>query len=419
MKEGYLHYLFDRRKLGKRFTTTLGKSLTVESFGELNPNSGPDFLMAAVRLEEKTWHGHIEFHIKSSDWLKHGHQDDPAYKNVIAHFVLEHDREIMSGDYKLPVVELKNVVDSDEAEKFNDQFNFGNPLPCIGFPDLRQSLLNQIPLALQHRLNKKSNKIITLLSCYQGDQLKTLIHLLFLAFGGKVNQEGFVWMAEKFELEMLSKLDYDDFKIQAYLHGLSGFLANTTSRNNYVKALKDEFSFQKELYQLKSVPLDVWKSSAFRPAGHPTNRIAQLASLLSDQNFLHSLQDGEKDVLRLIKNQQPHTFWSRHTHFNASSSKSARNFMSDQFIDHLIINTVVPYYAAMGKLYDNADLTEKAVDLLKTLKPEQNNVIRKWKRLGIPVKNAADSQALIEMKTHFCRLKKCLQCKVGQAMMQI
>jgi hypothetical protein len=46
MREDYLHYLFASKSLGNTFTTTTGLTLTVQNFGALNPNSGPDFLNA-------------------------------------------------------------------------------------------------------------------------------------------------------------------------------------------------------------------------------------------------------------------------------------------------------------------------------------------------------------------------------------
>ncbi|MDZ7845695.1 MAG: DUF2851 family protein [Owenweeksia sp.] len=56
--------------------------------------------------------GNVEIHINSSDWLKHGHQHDRAYDNVILHVVYEHDKEIpdVNGE-ALPVPASKNRFD--------------------------------------------------------------------------------------------------------------------------------------------------------------------------------------------------------------------------------------------------------------------------------------------------------------------
>ena len=41
-----------------------------------------------------------------------------------------------------------------------------------------------------------------------------------------------------------------------------------------------------------------------------------------------------------------------------------------------------------------------------------------WKRIGISVKKAAGSQALIELKKQFCDQRKCLECEIGKELLQ-
>jgi hypothetical protein len=45
---------------------------------------------------------------------------------------------------------------------------------------------------------------------------------------------------------------------------------------------------------------------------------------------------------------------------------------------------------------------------------EQNQLIAGWKRIGISVKKASGSQALIELKKQFCDQRKCLECEIGK-----
>ena len=84
LREDYLHFLFEKRLLGSLFTTVDGDQLDIIDFGEYNLNAGPDFLDCIVELNGQKWAGPIEFHVRASDWRRHGHQDDPAYSNVIA-----------------------------------------------------------------------------------------------------------------------------------------------------------------------------------------------------------------------------------------------------------------------------------------------------------------------------------------------
>ncbi len=71
--------------------TAAGEPLTVMFCGKLNRDAGPDFLEAKIKVGKTILVGNIELHIKSSDWLKHGHQNDAAYQNLILHVVYEED----------------------------------------------------------------------------------------------------------------------------------------------------------------------------------------------------------------------------------------------------------------------------------------------------------------------------------------
>ena len=71
--------------------TTNGEQLTVIYSGKLNKDAGPDFLEARVKIGDTTLVGNVELHINSSDWLKHGHQHDASYRNLILHIVYNND----------------------------------------------------------------------------------------------------------------------------------------------------------------------------------------------------------------------------------------------------------------------------------------------------------------------------------------
>ena len=73
---------------------------------------------------------------------------------------------------------------------------------------------------------------------------------------------------------------------------------------------------------------------------------------------------------------------------------------------------------AYGSWKSDSSMIEKAVDLLIQLKPENNTFTRKWAETGIPAENAASSQALIELKTQYCDLKKCLSCSLGNTLLK-
>ena len=62
--------------------------------------------------------------------------------------------------------------------------------------------------------------------------------------------------------------------------------------------------------------------------------------------------------------------------------------------------------------------SDKAMDFLEQLPTEKNHITEVWAALGQTTKTAFDSQGVIEMYTHFCQPKQCLNCTVGTALLR-
>jgi hypothetical protein len=80
--------------------------------GYTNTDAGPDFKNAKIRIGEITWNGHVEIHVRASDWRRHNHQHDPAYENVVLHVVWDADEIVHRKDgTSIPALELNKLVD--------------------------------------------------------------------------------------------------------------------------------------------------------------------------------------------------------------------------------------------------------------------------------------------------------------------
>src|ERR1700744_121728 len=122
--------LFDRENL----QTTAGDAIEVFSAGLPNSDSGPDFHNARIRISDTTWAGNVEIHINSSDWHKHKHTNDQAYKNVILHVVYKDDEPIvLPNGRRLPTLELKDRIPDDLYGRYHNLI-YGNQqfIPCEG-----------------------------------------------------------------------------------------------------------------------------------------------------------------------------------------------------------------------------------------------------------------------------------------------
>lgn len=406
MQEALLHYLFDKKILGNEFLTTDGKSLFVENFGTLNQNAGPDFLNAKITINETTWAGHIEFHVKSSDWNKHQHQHDPAYNNVIAHFVYEHDLEIKSGEYILPTVELKKLVHPSFQNRYEQFISSRQKIPCQEQLSLidPEIISNQLELALYQRLQRKSTEILELINETKGDYKKVerLIHAKI--FGGKVNAEPFKMLADSLSMNWFAKLDYDIIRTDALIFGMAGYLP-LKNTDIYCQKLNQEWRHIQQLFKPPILKKEVWKYSKMRPNSFPPIRLAQFAAFIRTKNANdpnHSLQLNP--------------FWETHYRFE-NECKSKGTQLSETFKNLLQINVVVPLLFSKGVHQNDNDLISHAIKLLKSIDSEKNRHITFWQNLGITPTSAYESQALIEQRNAFCNEKKCLFCKIGNQLL--
>jgi len=82
-------------------------------------------------------------------------------------------------------------------------------------------------------------------------------------------------------------------------------------------------------------------------------------------------------------------------------------------IQNLLINTVIPSLFAYGQYMKDDHFVGKAMRWLDETEPENNNIIRIFQQEGITIKNAGDTQALLELKKNYCDKKRCLECEIG------
>ena len=121
MNEKLLYYLWQQQLTHKPMMTTDQRELVVVQVGQRNQNSGPDFLYAKLQLDKMTWAGHVEMHVKSSDWYTHNHHIDKAYDNVILHVIWEEDMPVFtSDDHPLATVVLRDFVDKTLINRYEE-----------------------------------------------------------------------------------------------------------------------------------------------------------------------------------------------------------------------------------------------------------------------------------------------------------
>ncbi|MCK9480929.1 MAG: DUF2851 family protein [Bacteroidia bacterium] len=399
------------------YILTDGRKLEVLNRGLHNSNNGPDFIQAKIRIDNTVWAGNIEFHIKSSDWLKHGHSKDPAYKNVILHIVWQHDTEIhlQDGDV-LPCLELKNIISQKQLNNYVSLIQSLKEIPCEdSIKEVNSLAVHQmLHRTVVERIERKTERIQKILIENNNDWFRAFYQTLFRNFGFKTNQHAFEELSTCLPIKIFDLLKDKPITSEALLIGCSGLLFLDENADEYSRFLNEEFKFLQHKYSLNTLSPTLWKFSKMRPYNFPFIRLVQLASLLNRNYHLPARvleASTVNDLIKLFNTNIPE-YWKDH-YKPGIQGKFLNNDLSKDSIDLLIVNTCVPFVFLYGKESGNDDYCEKALSWLENIKPENNNIIRHWRSIGIKPSNCFESQGLIELKESYCTKKKCLDCSIG------
>jgi hypothetical protein len=422
MNEDFLHYLWQYQKFDKNELKTIsGEPLTVLKTGIHNINSGPDFLEARIRIGSIDWVGNIEIHVKSSDWYRHNHDKDQAYNNVILHVVWSHDKLVLDQKGKeIPTLELQGLTPLVLRQRYKSLIESQTLIPCQNhfFQIEAINKLSMRERALMHRLERKSQELLSLLERNKGDWDETAFQLLTRNFGFKLNNEAFFRLAGLLPFRLLKKYENKLFQTEALFFGVAGFLEETP--DDYSVQLRREFSFLSAKYMLsdKVMSANEWKFMRTRPSNFPTVRLAQLSALIAQNSGIFAALT-EIDSVNTLENflrTPTSAYWEKHYTFGKESKKMMQG-LGEFSAQNLIVNTVTPLLAAYAKYTGNDVYMDRAVSLLETIPAEKNKITALWETLNFPVKTMADSQGSIELYNESCLKRKCLSCGIGVAIL--
>lgn len=420
--EDFLHYIWTFKLFNtQELKTVQNESIKILKSGQHNTDAGPDFFNAQIQIGETMWAGNVEIHINSSDWLKHHHQKDNAYNNVILHVVYHYDVDITNAKGNvIPTLELKQLIDPKLISNYKQLIGSKNWIACsIQIKQVDEFVLqNWLERLVFERLERKSIEIAQTLLLNKNDWEETFYQVLFKYFGLKVNSEPFHLLAKNTPLKIIEK-HRNLFTIEALLFGQAGFLVDEKD-DEYSRRLKKEYHFLQSKFNLTPLDKSLWKLLRLRPANFPTLRIAQLAQLLFNEPRMFSKVlaiDSVKELQQLFS-LTASSYWNNHYQFGVEQKVSSQKRTGKLMIDSLIVNVVVPMLFVYASSKQDEELKNKAVRFLEELKAEKNTIMLNFEKLGVKSRNAMQSQALIELKSNYCSHKKCLHCSIGNYLLK-
>jgi hypothetical protein len=381
MRETQLHYLWERMLLPRfNLCTIQGDKVSIISRGVYNVNTaGPDFEEARLKINDLEWFGSVEIHVKSSDWIKHGHSTDSLYRNVILHVVYTHDLPESDEVSNIPTLRISDYLSKNFISLLSNNPVFSKEILC------KQSLkfVSSVDLEFfkeELLFRRLSNRT----SCFgeSNSPEEVLYALLADAFGRKVNKLPFQELQQKIRLDQLLHLDAFDRWLKFY--SVTGI----------------------EMHNGQIHTSAIWKTKGLYPKGFPLIRIAQFSAFVAAFDFNYQFV--------FLSTLEIHRYL-RVTFRNISVllSKIGGPLLSIDLSNGIAINAIVPFIFWYGQQLGSVPIIEKSFELLRLLNPENNSIVRKWRNTPLSMANAHDTQAYITIYNEYCKMKRCGVCRIG------
>ncbi|MES2779605.1 MAG: DUF2851 family protein [Bacteroidota bacterium] len=404
MKEELLHFIWQSKLLlHKSLQTVSGEPVSIIRLGTYNRNAGPDFFNAKIQIGDTLWAGNVEMHISSSEWDKHTHQTDAAYNNVILHVVYVDDKKVLNSNGEtLPTLELRSVIPTTLLQRYQSlQQQRSNQLPCekiIAMP-AEAPLQVWLQRLLVERIEHKTDYIKELLVKTHHHYEQSFYIITARYFGMKTNAQPFEQLANMLPLTVLSKHKNNLMDIMALVLGTSGLINRMGEAYAHLMPV---FEHLQRKYKLQQMDESIWKFARTRPANFPSMRLVQFALFVYRSSHLLG------NVLECNTVQDLRTLYRIEGNY-----ASQKIVLGDDAVNLLLINSVLPFVFVYGSIQHEESLCDKVLSWYEALPAEHNSITRQFTTLGLPLKNAADGQAYIQLKNEYCNTLQCLRCSIG------
>ena len=412
--------------------TTDGTVIQILRSGKRNRDSGPDFLLARVELNNIVWTGAVEVHTYSSAWFEHKHHKDPIYNSSILHVTLFSDHSTgkltrEDGTF-IPELVLQPLLQSPlRTLIYNLHTSKKSSFPCEshwpGVPDhIKSPWLSHLA---KNRLRARKKDIEQ--RYLDTPSFEDVLHKMLFKGMGYVNNDGAMEeLARRIPLRV-SRLTHTLTELEALHFGVAGLLPGDhahlpQSSIEYVKTLQQHFERLQDNFKLPVMSSNWWQFFRLRPANFPTLRIAQAVSLLSRGHLLHHDPIGQ--ILHALQQEYSLSkitslfrvplspFWN--THYRFSKDAPAKNrVIGDQRIKKLLINVVAPIALTIAEQSNIPELEARTNRLLAKMSAEKDHITNLFEKKGYFPPNSIASQGIHELYSTYCSRSQCLHCQIG------
>ncbi|MDR0766395.1 MAG: DUF2851 family protein [Odoribacteraceae bacterium] len=422
MNEEFLQYIWENGLFrSAECVTTTGEQVRVLRVGRRNRDAGPDFSDARIETGGIVFAGTVEIHVRGSDWVRHGHHEDPAYDNVILSVVLHDDAEVYTSKGR-----RVDTILLQYDEHLHEEYLYTRE--TMDMPRCHRRAREIDPLKMElllagyavERLERKCDDVYRLMEENHNDWEATLFGMITRYWSGNVNAEAFAMLARGIPYKLARRAGDSLFRVEALLLGYSGLLEAASERDEYVDAARAEYEYLASKHGLRALPPSCWKFARVRPTSFPTVRIALLAALLCRSGLLFTalLEAGTAGEAMRQLDVQASPYWDTHYRPGQPAGRQVKRVgtMLQQLI---VVNALVPFLFVYGRERGEDKYREKALRWLEELPAEMNSIVTNWKKHGITPRSALHAQAILQLHGEYCLPRRCLDCKLGSEMFRI
>ena len=349
-----------QRLLRDQLRTLGGEPVRILHPGFHNLEGGPDFRRAIVQIgDSPPREGDIEVDLRPNGWRAHGHDINPAFKEVVLHVVWDGEGPMPGG---LPRLQMRDFLDAplgelslwlnwESTRVFPEQLRGKCCAPLKNLSaEERMELLHE---AARVRLSSKGALFEA--RARQVGWEQSLWEGLFRALGYKHN----VWPMQRLG-ELRTRWQpgcTEPGPLQARLLGLSGLLPAELTRtrigaDRYVRGVWDQWWRERNEFSDVILPRSVWRLHGLRPANHPQRRLALAAgwSLLeslpakleawcAEELPKHQMCSSLLKVLQVAGDE----FWSWHWTLQSARLGKEQPLLGPTRLADLAVNVVIPW----------------------------------------------------------------------------
>lgn len=429
---------FHQRLLRDRLQTTDGRKVQVVHPGFPNPEGGPDFRDALVRLGDgPVCRGDVEVDVRPRSWWEHGHDRNPRFARVLLHVVWEAAtlapdapaRGNRAENPPPPILPLCEVLDAPLPELAlwldrGENVAWPEALRGACCAPLRQLDPGQLEELLEQAAAARlEGKILWFQARARAvGWEQALWEGLFRGLGYKHNTWPMQWLAE--HRCRWAEGARSVTLLQARLLGLGGLLPDEirhlpADSDQLLRRLWDLWWRDRATLEDCCLPRNAWRLHGVRPANHPQRRLALVAHWLARPDWVRSLEiwcttehaesDLAPSLLRLL---QPPSdpFWSWHWTVQSTRLPQPQPLIGEARVTDLAVNVILPWLAARARTVKPPLLWERLQRWYFAWPAGEDNALLRLARQRllagrVPrglLRRAATQQGLLQIVRDFC-----------------